>query len=187
MAGYFGTKAEAEAQVEEEKGEGAAGKEKTDEKREDGMTAEGELCFTFSVRGKSEAEARDDYLRQMDRLGYKIGLRLRTEQDVRDFRFRRDTGDVRMAMDPAVTADLTEVLGAPPGERWLGFLPDSRERRRYEFPEPGVICYRFLLRVVPRVRLPLLIPMVIRHDNGRSFRESFIGGLLTIRPRTARR
>jgi len=192
MAGYFGTKAEAEAQD----GEGTDREEekRPDDKKEGearpaaaALTAEGELCFTFSVRGRPERDAQEEYLRQMDRLGYKIGLRLRADQSVLAFLFRRDDGEVRMTENPDVSTDLAAVFGTTSWERWVGFTPESRARRRHSFPEPGVICYRFVLRLAPRPRLPMVIPMVIRHDNGRSFGESFIGGLLTIRARTVAR
>ena len=174
MAGYFGTKVEGEA----DQGPDDSGKARDDE-----TTVDGELCFTISTKGKTESEAHEDYLRQVDRLGYKIGLRLRREQQVQEFRFRRQPQDVQMIEDAQVTADLTSVLGAPPEERWIGFVPDTTARRTYTFPEGCVVCYEFVLRLAPRARLPLLIPIVIRHNNGHSFADSFISGLLTVRGR----
>jgi hypothetical protein len=171
MAGYNGMKGE---------GEGSQG-DKPDE-----TTVEGTLCLTFSARGKTEAEAQRQYLEAVDRLGYKLGVRVRNEQTIRSFLFRRDGGDIALAEDADVSADLQRVLSPPPGEKWLGFVPRSRERRRYTFPEVNVVCYEFFLVLAPPPPLPLIIPIVIRHNNGRSFGESFIAGLLVLRARARR-
>jgi hypothetical protein len=168
MGGYWGTKAEGEGEQDPKGSE---------------TTVEATLCYTFSSEGKSTTEAQQAYLAEVDRLGYKIGLRVRAEVNIRAFRFLRERGEVELVASDDVTQDLARTFGSPEGEKWLGFRPSSRERRRYHFPEPCVICYDMILTLSPPPRLPLLIPIVIRRDNQHSFGESCIAGLLVIRAR----
>jgi hypothetical protein len=168
MGGYWGLKGEGEGQEDPKTGE---------------TVVSATLCYTFSMEGKSAAQAQHEYLAEVNRLGYKIGLRVPAGQTVRSFVFRREGEDVRMEEEPEVQRDLAATFGAPEGEKWLGYRPHSREpHRRYHFPEPCVICYDMVLTLSPRPRLPLLVPIVIRRDNGRSFGEACISGLLVIRP-----
>lgn len=170
MGGFWGLKAEGEGQEDSKKNE---------------TTVDATLCYTFSMDGKSESDARQEYLREVDRLGYKIGLRVPVDQDVRSFLFRREGGDVRMQEHTDVKQDLDRSFRPPAGEKWFGFRPESRERRRYHFPEPCVICYEMVLTLSPPPPLPLLVPIVIRRDNKTSFAEACISGLLVIRARGA--
>lgn len=167
MGGYWGLKAEGEGE-DDKKGE---------------MIVYATLCYTFSSDGKSHSDAQREYLAEVDRLGYKIGLRVPPDLSVRSFLFRRDGGDVELDVKEDITQDLERTFGTTPGDKWLGFRPRSRERRRHDFPEPCVICYEMVLTLSPPPPLPLLIPIVIRRDNHRSFGEACISGLLVIRAR----
>ena len=192
MGGYWGTKAEGESD-DDTTGEGEREDEKTtggateQDKKPGETTVDATLCFTFATDDKPQNQAQQEYLAEVDRLGYKIGLRVRADQAIHSFRFRRDGGDVELDVHTDVTQDLDQTFGTPAGEKWLGFRPRSRVRRKYVFPEPNVICYEMVLTLSPRPRLPLLIPIVIRRDNRSSFSDSCIGGLLVIRARRARR
>jgi hypothetical protein len=175
MAGFWGSK------VEGEEGDAprAPGEQPKDE-----IAVVGTVCYTFPTEGKPPQQAQREYLERSDRLGYKIGLRLGVNQSVVYFAFRREGGgDVQMVEDAAVTQDLQTVFGSGPGEKWIGFVPTSKDRRRHAFPEPNVICYDMVLTLKPRVPLPLLIPIVMRFNNGQSFSASFIGSVVVIRAR----
>lgn len=132
------------------------------------FTMTGTWCFSFGAHVSPQ-----DYLAVMEKRGYKIGMKLRTHQDVERLAFAGPEGDVVLEKSDAITRELDEAFGVEPGEQWIGLVPPPTVTRAYTFPEPGTICYSYHL-VVSGVRYPpQALPVVLTHAD-ESFRRHYL-------------
>lgn len=148
-----------------------------------GLTAEATVLVALSRRQRQTVRAmQSEYLARWDRLSYKIGLQIRRNQRIDRLVYARDGGgEIIMREDPAVTADLAAVLPARAGDRWVGLVPESRDRRKYAFVESNVISFEIALSIAPAQALPQLVPAVVRHRRGH-FADRFLGTLWVLTP-----
>jgi len=92
--------------------------------------------------------------------GYKIGVKIKTAQQVEAFGFQGPRGEFLLIQDGPTTTELEQGLPTGADEKWVGFVPPTGSTRRL-FPSPPLmICYRFRLVVSPVPHPPQPVVLV---------------------------
>ena len=134
------------------------------------LTIKGWWCFSVKTRKllntkSKRKQQQDDYLKNMDERGYKIGVKIESDQQIVQLSFGGTKGEVLLQPDPTVTQELETALGSHSGEKWVGLVPPPGARRRHKFRLATMICYPFTLTIKPVTHLPQVVPVVLTYAN----------------------
>jgi len=134
------------------------------------LTVKGWWCFSVRTRKvlKTKAQRKkhqDEYLANMDQRGYKIGVKIKSGQEIVQFSFGGTKGEIMLSVAPGVTQELEGALGSDPGEKWVGLVPPPDGRRKHRFPVPTMVCYPFTLIIKPVTHMPQVVPVVLTYAN----------------------
>ena len=122
---------------------------------------------------------RAEFMSQLQKLGFKVGLRLETGQRVQRFLYGTARAlDVPLEPSDGATRDLNAVFPGTHGETWVGFVPQRIVEP--DFVANNIARYGLSLDILPLPKRPQLLPVLVRYDNDHSFLESNLAGLWII-------
>lgn len=133
----------------------------------DGREVRGTVLWTLAP-DRISAQGWDQIVKEWSAEGYKIGLLLRTGQEILEFVY----GDVPLSpVQPQdqEAQDLGRTYGVPAGYRWVAW--GGSGQRQHLIVEPITITFPVRMRLRPAGPDPQLIPVASRHLKG-SFTRS---------------
>lgn len=139
-----------------------------------GLSLSGLWCYEFKSKKNSKPAAikvaRQAYLDAVKANGFKLGIKIRADQQVVNFSFAGKGGHVVLAQDPAVTLELTQAFPPDPTEQWVGLKAEAGIQRKATFPSLLHVCYKFTLEISPVNAMPQPVPVVVTYgDKGSKF------------------
>jgi hypothetical protein len=135
-----------------------------------GLSLQGLWCYEFKTKKKAKPAAikaaRKAYLDAVKANGFKMGVKIRANQQLVTFSFAgKSGGDVVLTPVANVKSELDQAFGTDPSEQWVGLKASPGIERKATFPKPLHVCYKFTLEVTPVPKMPQPIPVVVTYGD----------------------